>query len=109
MIYDIEAVHPTLGSLLRFDLLDHTKEDDGTAMYAYLTKAAICDRIAEPVHFYIQLREVLEDLSLGIPLDFESKYADLVNGAFTHCYSFANTLETEYRFRSTKNCFFCRL
>lgn len=105
LIYDIEAVHPTLGSLLRFDLLDHTKEDDGTAMYVYLTKAAICDRIAEPVHFYIQLREVLEDLSLGIPLDFESKYADLVNGAFTHCYSFANTLETKYRFRSTKNYF----
>ena len=55
--------------------MDHTKEDDETPMYVYLTKKAICEQIAEPVHFYIQLREVLEDLSLGIPLDFEDKYA----------------------------------
>ena len=40
LVYDIEATHPILGSLLRFDLLDHTKEDDGTPMYVYLTKLA---------------------------------------------------------------------
>lgn len=105
LVYDIEAVYPALGSLLRFDLLDHTKEDDGTPMYVYLTKKAICEQIAEPVHFYIQLREVLEDLSLGIPLDFEDKYANLAQGAFAQSYTFTNTLEMEYRFRSTKNYF----
>lgn len=77
MVYDIEAVYPALGSLLRFDLLNHTPKDDGTAMYVYNAKLAICEQIAEPVHFYIQLREVLEDLSLGVPLDFEDKYANL--------------------------------
>lgn len=103
LVYDIEAVYPALGSLLRFDLLDHTTKDDGTAMYVYLTKNAICNQIAEPVHFYIQLREVFEDLSLGIPLDFEDKYANLAQGTFAQCYTFTNTLETEYRFRSAKN------
>ena len=97
LVYDIEAVYPVLGSLLRFDLLYHTKEDDGTPMYVYLTKKAICEQIAEPVHFYIQLREVLEDLSLGIPLDFEDKYANLAQGAFAQSYTFTNTLEMEYR------------
>lgn len=105
LVYDIEAVYPALGSLLRFDLLDHTKEDDRTAMYVYLTKSAICSQIAEPVYFYIQLREVLEDLSLGIPLDFKDKYANLAQGAFAQSYTFINALEMEYRFRSTKNYF----
>lgn len=66
LVYGIEDVHPTLGSLLRFDLLDHTPEDNGTAMYVYNAKYAICEHIAEPVHVYILLREVLEDLSLGV-------------------------------------------
>lgn len=35
MVYDIEDLYPALGSLLRFDLLDHTPKDDGTAMYVY--------------------------------------------------------------------------
>ena len=74
-------------------------------MYVYLTKKAICEHIAEPVHFYIQFREVLEDLSLGIPLDFEDKYANLAQGALAQSYTFTNTLEMEYRFRSTKNYF----
>ena len=105
LVYDIEAAYPTLGSLLRFDLLDHTPKDDGTAMYVYNAKSAICEQIAEPVHFYIQLREVLEDLSLGIPLDFENKYANLAQGSFAQSYTFTNTLEMEYHFRSTKNYF----
>ena len=105
LVYDIEAAHPVLGSLLRFDLLDHTDKDDGTAMYVYLTKTAICKQIAEPIHFYIQLREVLEDLSLGIPLDFKDRYATLAQGLFSQTYTFTDTLEMEYRFRSTKNYF----
>ena len=105
LVYDIEAAFPALGSLLRFDLLDHAKEDDGTPMYVYLTKSAICEQIAEPVHFYIQLREVLEDLSLGVPLDFEDKYANLAQGAFAQSYTFINALEMEYHFRSTKSYF----
>lgn len=105
LVYDIEAVYPALGSLLRFDLLDHTTKDDGTPMYVYLTKKVICEQIAEPVHFYIQLREMLEDLSQGVTLDFEDKYADLVQGAFVQSYTFTDTLEMEYRFRSTKSYF----
>lgn len=65
-------------------------------MYVYNAKSAICEQIAEPVHFYIQLREVLEDLSLGIPLDFEDKYANLAQGSFAQSYTFTNTLEMEY-------------
>ena len=105
LVYDIEAAHPVLGSLLRFDLLDHTKEDDGTPMYVYLTKLAICSQIAEPVRFYILLREILEDLTFGVHLDFEDKYANLAQGAFVQSYTFTNTLEMEYRFRSTKSYF----
>ena len=40
-------------------------------MYVYLTKKAICEQIAEPVFFYIQLREILHELSLGISPDFK--------------------------------------
>lgn len=105
LVYDIEAVYPALGSLLRFDLWDHTPKDDGTAIYVYNAKLAICEQIAEPVHFYIQLREVLEDLSLDIPLDFEDKYANLAQGAFAQSYTFTNALEMEYHFRSTKSYF----
>lgn len=105
LVYDIEDVYPALGSLLRFDLLDHTPKDDGTAMYVYNAKYAICEQIAEPVRFYILLREILEDLAFGVPLDFEDKYAVLTQGIFTQCYSFTGTLETEYRFRSIKNYF----
>ncbi|MDO4618805.1 MAG: DUF6076 domain-containing protein [Clostridia bacterium] len=105
LVYDIEAVYPALGSLLRFDLLDHTPKDDGTAMYVYNAKYAICEQIAEPVRFYIQLREVLEDLSFGIPLDYEDKYANLTQGTVTQRYTFTGALETEYCFRSIKNYF----
>ena len=103
LVYDIEDVYPALGSLLRFDLLDHTPKDDGTGMYVYNAKYAICEQIAEPVRFYILLREVLEDLSFGVPLDFEDKYATLTQGTVTQHYTFAGTLETEYCFRSIKN------
>ena len=103
LVYDIEDAYPALGSLLRFDLLDHTPKDDGTAMYVYNAKYAICEHIAEPVTFYIQLREVLEDLSFDIPLDFEDKYANLAQGIFTQCYTFTGTLETEYCFRAIKS------
>ena len=105
LVYDIEDLYPALGSLLRFDLLDHTPKDDGTAMYVYNAKYEICDHITEPIIFYIQLREVLEDLSFGVPLDFEDKYANLAQGAFTQCYTFTGTIKTEYRFRSIKNYF----
>lgn len=105
LVYDIEAVYPALGSLLRFDLLDHTPKDDGTAMYVYHAKYKICEHVTEPVISYIQLREVLEDLSFGIPLDFEEKYANLAQGAFTQCYTFTGTMNTEYRLRSIKNYF----
>lgn len=103
LVYDIEDVYPALGSLMRFDLLDHTPKDDGTGMYVYNAKYAICEQIAEPVRFYILLREVLEDLSFGVPLDFEDKYATLTQGTVTQRYTFAGTLETEYCFRSIKN------
>ena len=105
LVYDIEDLYPALGSLLRFDLLDHTPKDDGTAMYVYHAKYKICEHITEPVISYIQLREVLEDLSFGIPLDFDEKYANLAQGAFIQCYTFTGTMNTEYRFRSIKNYF----
>lgn len=105
LVYDIEAAYPALGSLLRFDLLDHAPKDDGTAMYVYNAKFAICEQIAEPVRFYILLREVLEDLSAGVSLDFDDKYATLTQGIVTQRYTFAGTLETEYCFRSIKNYF----
>ena len=105
LVYDIEDAYPALGSLLRFDLLDHTPKDDGTAMYVYNAKYAICEHITEPVRFYIQLREVLEDLSFGIPLDYENKYANLTQGIVTQCYTFTGTLEAEYCFRSIKSYF----
>ena len=105
LVYDIEDAYPALGSLLRFDLLDHTPKDDGTAMYVYNAKYAICEHITEPVRFYIQLREVLEDLSFGIPLDYENKYAKLTQGIVTQCYTFTGTLEAEYCFRSIKSYF----
>ena len=105
LVYDIEDVYPALGSLLRFDLLDHTPKDDGTGMYVYNAKYAICEQIAEPVRFYILLREVLEDLSVGVPLDFDGKYAALTQGIVTQRYTFSGTLETEYCFRSIKNYF----
>lgn len=105
LVYDIEDVYPVFGSLLRFDLLDHTPKDDGTAMYVYNAKYAICEHIAEPVHFYILLREILEDLSLGIPLDFKDKYAYLAQGEFVQSYTFNGDLEMEYRFRSIKSYF----
>ena len=105
LVYDIEDVYPALGSLLRFYLLDHTPKDGEAAMYMYNAKFAICEQIAEPVIFYILLREVLEDLSAGVPLDFEDKYADLAQGIFTQRYTFTGALDTEYRFRSIKNYF----
>lgn len=105
LVYDIEDAYPALGSLLRFDLLDHTPEDDGTAMYVYNAKLAICKQIADPIYFHIQLREILEDMSLGIPLDFEDKYAHFAQGVFAQSYTFTNSFEMEYRFRSTRNYF----
>lgn len=105
LVYDIEDVYPTFGSLLRFDLLDHTPKNDGSAMYVYDAKYTICEHIAEPVHFYILLREILEDLSLGIPLDFEDKYTYLAQGEFVQSYTFNDSLELEYRFRSIKSYF----
>ena len=92
LVYDIEDVYPALGSLLRFDLLDHTPKDDGTAMYVYNAKYEICNHITEPIISYIQLREVLEDLSFDVPLDFEDKYANLAQGAFTQCYTFTGAI-----------------
>ena len=47
LVYDIEDLYPALGSLLRFDLLDHTPKDDGTAMYVYNAKYKICEHITE--------------------------------------------------------------
>ena len=103
LVYGVEYAFPVLGSLLRFALSDHTSKDDGTAMYVYLTKKAICEQIAKPILFYIQLREILHELSLGVPPDFKEKYADLAQGTFTQSYYFSDTLQTEYRFRSTKS------
>lgn len=102
LVYNVEDNFPLLGSLLRFDLYDHTTKDDGTAMYVYNTKHYICMQVAEPVQTYIKLREVFHDLSFGIPLDFEGKYADLVNADFTVCHSYCGTLDAQYRFRSTQ-------
>lgn len=105
LVYDIEDSYPVLGSLLRFALLEHTNKDDGTPMYVYQTKKAICEQIAEPVLFYIQLREVLDDLSDGTLLDFEERYANLTQGSFAQSYSFNDKLEMQYRFTSTKSYF----
>ena len=103
LVYDIEDAYPALGSLLRFDLLAHTPKDDGTAMYVYNAKWIICQQVTEPVLFYLQLREILDDLSLGIPLDFENKYSNLAQGAFEQSYTITDTLDMEYRFQSIRN------
>lgn len=103
LVYDIEDAYPALGSLLRFDLLAHTPKDDGTAMYVYNTKLIICQQVTEPVLFYLQLREILDDLSLGIPLDFENKYSNLAQGSFEHSYTITDTFDMEYRFQSIRS------
>jgi Icc-related predicted phosphoesterase len=52
-----------------------------------------------------ELREVLDDLSNGTPLDFDERYANLTQGSFAQSYSFNEKLEIQYRFTSTKSYF----
>ncbi len=103
LVYDIEDANLTLGSLLRFALSDNTTKDDGTAMYVYNTKAAICKQVIEPVEFHIVLREILHDIAFKSPINFEEKYADILTADFVQVHTFNGTVETQYRFRSTKS------
>lgn len=100
LVYDIEDAYPMIGSLLRFDLLDNIAKDDGTAMYIYNTKHEICKNAAEPAMFHIVLNEVLYDIVLKEPINFEEKYANILKSDFVQVHIFNGGIETQYRFRS---------